>query len=363
MKKSVILIILLVIVISLVSAKRVHEISSEKIGIPNVRINVDDSEHYVYGLKLEAIFKDGEIKFVHSDDLGSNRVITDSSGNKIEEIKYLPFGKPLQEFPERFGFTNKEKDESELMYYGARYYDADIGRFTQPDPAKQGVNKYIYANNNPLIFFDPDGKRNRIKHWLDMRDGYWVDITYQGGLTQETEITISTEVISKVRNEIEVDRLPGETMCAFAISRIFSEHYVFDVHFNRLSNREKIKNLGVLGDAWDYPRNILDLGGTIAFSGGFEEYSDLSEEQVSSIREGDILGVRYYRSGYEKTAKKELGEEGYFTHVALVVGSTEEDVPILLHFYNTDMIIEPLDSLLEGKEFKLINVMRPDYPD
>ena len=35
-------------------------------------------------------------------------------------------------------------------YYGARYYDPYIGRFTQRDPIGQGVNWYAYAANNPV---------------------------------------------------------------------------------------------------------------------------------------------------------------------------------------------------------------------
>ena len=57
-------------------------------------------------------------------------------------------------------FTGKEWDaDSNLYYYAARYYNPYIGRFTQRDPAGDGVNWYIYARNNPLRFIDPDGLR------------------------------------------------------------------------------------------------------------------------------------------------------------------------------------------------------------
>ena len=57
-------------------------------------------------------------------------------------------------------FTGKEFDaDSNLYYYGARYYDPYIGRFTQRDPAGDGVNWYAYTENNPLRFVDPTGLR------------------------------------------------------------------------------------------------------------------------------------------------------------------------------------------------------------
>ncbi|MEK6408836.1 MAG: RHS repeat-associated core domain-containing protein, partial [Acidobacteriota bacterium] len=65
-------------------------------------------------------------------------------------------------------FTQKERDsESGLDYFLARYYSSAQGRFTSVDPAGIGkghlikpqlLNRYEYAINNPLRFFDPDGQ-------------------------------------------------------------------------------------------------------------------------------------------------------------------------------------------------------------
>jgi len=50
------------------------------------------------------------------------------------------------------------------MYYGARYYDAALGRFTQPDTIvpnpynPQDLNRYTYTRNNPLRYTDPSGR-------------------------------------------------------------------------------------------------------------------------------------------------------------------------------------------------------------
>ncbi len=50
------------------------------------------------------------------------------------------------------------------MYYGARYYDAAIGRFAQPDSIvpnpynPQSLNRYSYVLNNPVRYTDPTGR-------------------------------------------------------------------------------------------------------------------------------------------------------------------------------------------------------------
>ena len=48
-------------------------------------------------------------------------------------------------------------EDTGLMYFNARWYDADTGRFITEDPVKDGLLWYAYANNNPLKFTDPTG--------------------------------------------------------------------------------------------------------------------------------------------------------------------------------------------------------------
>lgn len=45
------------------------------------------------------------------------------------------------------------------MFFGRRYYDPEVGRWTTPDPVwfKDGPNLYAYVQNNPILFVDPDG--------------------------------------------------------------------------------------------------------------------------------------------------------------------------------------------------------------
>lgn len=50
-----------------------------------------------------------------------------------------------------------------LLYYGARYYDAQLGRFISADTIvpsagnPQSLNRYSYALNNPVRYTDPSG--------------------------------------------------------------------------------------------------------------------------------------------------------------------------------------------------------------
>jgi RHS repeat-associated protein len=65
-------------------------------------------------------------------------------------------------------FTGKERDtETQLDYFGARFYGSAMGRFMSPDPLDvnafriinpQRWNLYSYVINGPLSNIDPDGR-------------------------------------------------------------------------------------------------------------------------------------------------------------------------------------------------------------
>ncbi|MBI5415119.1 M15 family metallopeptidase [Candidatus Peregrinibacteria bacterium] len=67
-------------------------------------------------------------------------------------------------YENNYKFNGKELDpETNLYYYGARYYNPKIGQFASQDPWEgdltdpQSFNKYSYVRNNPLRYVDPSG--------------------------------------------------------------------------------------------------------------------------------------------------------------------------------------------------------------
>lgn len=109
--------------------------------------------------------KNGNKTYIHSDHLGSTSVVTNQAGSLVEETKYDPGGKVKSGgTANKFLYTGQEHDgETGLHYYGARYYNPQIRRFTQPDDIIQNVynpqdlNRYSYVRNNPLRYIDPSG--------------------------------------------------------------------------------------------------------------------------------------------------------------------------------------------------------------
>ncbi len=51
-----------------------------------------------------------------------------------------------------------QDDESALIYMRARFYEPSTGRFVSQDPARDGINWYVYCGDDPVNNIDATGK-------------------------------------------------------------------------------------------------------------------------------------------------------------------------------------------------------------
>ena len=117
---------------------------------------------------------ENDVYFYHSDHLGSASWITDSAGQAIQHLQYLPFGEPYvnqrtSNYSERFTFTGKERDEETgYGYFGARYMDHELTTmWLSVDPMADkypGISPYAYCAWNPVKLVDPDGREVINRH-------------------------------------------------------------------------------------------------------------------------------------------------------------------------------------------------------
>jgi RHS repeat-associated protein len=110
------------------------------------------------------------VHYYLSDHLGSTSIVASAAGSVEEESDYYPFGTEVVVTggANELKFTGKRRDtESQLDYFGARYYLNIFGRFSSSDPVtatpEHGVNPqrwnaYTYGMNNPLFYVDLDGR-------------------------------------------------------------------------------------------------------------------------------------------------------------------------------------------------------------
>ncbi len=123
---------------------------------------------FIYGVKPHVpdyMIKAGTKYRIISDNVGSVRLVLNSStGSIAQRIDYDEFGNITQDTNpgfQPFGFAGGLYDnDTKLVRFGARDYDAEIGRWTAKDPIlfKGGQsNLYEYLNNDPLNAVDITG--------------------------------------------------------------------------------------------------------------------------------------------------------------------------------------------------------------
>jgi RHS repeat-associated protein len=109
-----------------------------------------------------------DYQYYHFDELGSTRLLTDVNGDVTDEYTYDAYGAtishvgPTHDNPYQWVgalgyYTHHQAPEFKLIQLGFRFYDPEIGRFTQQDPIGDGLNWYEYCGGNPVGAVDPWG--------------------------------------------------------------------------------------------------------------------------------------------------------------------------------------------------------------
>lgn len=119
------------------------------------------------------------IEVQYADALQNLLVSLDAAGNEVAAFFYGAFGEVVRASggtDHRRQFNGKEHDAiSGLRYYGFRYYDPVTLRWNSGDPLyrfapevglsdPQRLNLYAFSLNNPVRYYDPDGRNPLLKY-------------------------------------------------------------------------------------------------------------------------------------------------------------------------------------------------------
>jgi RHS repeat-associated protein len=110
--------------------------------------------------------------------VGSTSLTTDEAGEVVARVLYYPYGETRYEegnLQTDYQYTGQRKDSyTQLIEMGARWYDAQIGRWISadtiiPDLANpQSLDRFAYVLGNPLRYVDPTGRMTE----YNCADGY-----------------------------------------------------------------------------------------------------------------------------------------------------------------------------------------------
>jgi len=303
--------------------------------------------------RIVSVESTGNAYYYHQDHLGSSNIVTDQAGNRVQLLEYTPFGTTWVNQGQdlaKFKFTGKELDKTGLYYFGARYYEPEIGRFIQPDsyvqdPSDpQSFNRYSYCRNNPLTYTDPSGNFWEFiflaLSYISMASAVvsavssivamatdsqtWANIAKISGI-----ISIATGITAAVGNSISASIASKGTMTASASMN--------DVDLGVI--RVTLKNAQIAQQAAEAARQAqvasiiggintaLDFGGLIP---GIGEPLDLINAGIYAIR-GDFLNAGLSAAsaipfvGWTTSGAK-IGMKGINAGKKFVIGETSKRV-------------------------------------
>ncbi|MFC4230617.1 RHS repeat-associated core domain-containing protein [Parasediminibacterium paludis] len=151
---------------------------SSAVGGPNTVKSHHDIDGAMQGISIP---KNGYIYIFCSNEspvdvFFDNLQVVQTKGPLVEETHYYPFGltmagissKAANTLENKYLYSGKEKQDKEfsdgsgleLYDYGARFYDAQIGRWHKTDGKAElyfATSPYVYALNQPTHAIDPDG--------------------------------------------------------------------------------------------------------------------------------------------------------------------------------------------------------------
>ena len=123
------------------------------------------SQKYLLTEEGYVTLADSKYHYYLKDYQGNNRVVISSTGTVEETNHYYPFGGVFAATNnvQPYKYNGKEFDSKNGLNwydYGARHYDAALGRFVSVDPLAEkylSTSPYGYCLNNPIMYIDPEG--------------------------------------------------------------------------------------------------------------------------------------------------------------------------------------------------------------
>ena len=235
-----------------------------------------------------------------------------------QENHYYPFGmrfsgEVFANNDNDFRYNGKElQDDFGLDWYdyGARFYDAQLGRWHVVDPQAERYNSispYVYVANNPLLFIDPNGEEIDVSSKKDEETGK-TTVTFTFNIKVKNSAGVSKQELTKL-----MDGISGQIKDSFK-GNDRENNFEYESEVNM-----EIDNDAGDGDFYiDVVNEVKDAkGNKIAATGKAKKIGNTQENRFQILAPGKSAGF-YYDDVTQESAKRtgahELGHGGGLRH-------------------------------------------------
>lgn len=232
------------------------------------------SDYFVYEYTIKDHLGNARVSFADWDNSGGIEV---AHGNPSEteitsEHHYYPFGAEMEMpttqvgTPNNYTYNGKEFNDDfglDLSDYGARWYDASIGRWHSVDPLAETMNSwspYNYTFGNPMNFTDPTGMAPEGMYDWDAHDRGETGIYRNGNgdrITFDEALATGNEMTDNEGEQDNLDALRTE------FRKVAKQKKHGDYHTKNLMNYVTLeKESRFKTELDDFAKVILNEGGT-----------------------------------------------------------------------------------------------------
>lgn len=228
------------------------------------------------------------------DHQGNNRVVADEDGNVEERNDYYPFGGLMSSSTgsvQNYKYNGKELDRKgglDWYDYGARMYDAAIGRWNAMDPMSEKYyygSPYTYCKDNPVSRIDPDGKDDYVLNYNGQivfmrKTDRKVDVLYASG---------TKGGVSEIKPEWNNIRVFDKTILpTFYKNRASKSKPLLFAETAHISDAARILLFGVenTGVEWSYRAGQRNGKKSYIIGNSGSEYSVSTLESMNNLFEG-----------------------------------------------------------------------------
>ncbi|MCT4613477.1 MAG: M91 family zinc metallopeptidase [Marinifilaceae bacterium] len=293
--------------------------------------------------KLSVVANTGIYQYFVKDHLGNVRLViaesmVDAKSEILELNHYYPFGMRMAMHNSKklanqhYLYNGKEKqEETGWLDYGARMYDASLGRFFTQDRFAEDycdLSVYQYTANNPILFIDVNGDYIFINGEDDKRykyesgslyskndDGDWVEYKAEKGSYLAT--------IQVVLNKLAIGE-DGESLVGFFTGE--------KNHINFRQRKEGEEGSGNQQSGWSVVTDKNPEGGIIPTEEGLSKSPlHVAVGHEMAHRQDRINGTFSDKPWYKISGFEIPEAEKYATHYENKIRA-EQGLPLRTHY-------------------------------